>query len=47
MSLYLVFFTGNGSVRLVCCMFDSVCELFGETIRNVFESFHFINIIII
>ena len=21
---------------LVCCVFDSVCELFGETIRNVF-----------
>ena len=20
----------------VCCVFDSVCELFGETIRNVF-----------
>ena len=26
----------NGSVCLVCCVFDSVCELFGETIRNVF-----------
>ena len=21
---------------LVCCVFDSVCELFGEKIRNVF-----------
>ena len=21
---------------LVCCVFDSVCESFGETIRNVF-----------
>ena len=20
----------------VCCVFDSVCELFGETIRNIF-----------
>ena len=20
----------------MCCVFDSVCELFGETIRNVF-----------
>ena len=31
------------SVCLVCCVFDSVCELFGETIRNVFESgFYFI-----
>ena len=26
----------NGFVCLVCCVFDSVCELFGETIRNVF-----------
>ena len=24
----------NGSVCLVCCVIDSVCELFGETIRN-------------
>ena len=24
------------SVCLVCCVFDSVCELFGEIIRNVF-----------
>ena len=21
---------------VACCVFDSVCELFGETIRNVF-----------
>ena len=27
----------NGSVCLVCCVFDSVCELFGEIIRNVME----------
>ena len=26
----------NGSVCLVCCVFDSVCELFGEVIRNMF-----------
>ena len=26
----------NGSVWLVCCVFDSVCELFSETIRNIF-----------
>ena len=26
--------SANGSVCLVCCVFDSVCELFGETIRN-------------
>ena len=25
----------NGFVCLVCCVFDSVCELFGETIRNM------------
>ena len=25
----------NVSVCFVCCMLDSVCELFGETIRNV------------
>ena len=25
----------NGSVYFVCCVFDSVCELFDETIRNV------------
>ena len=25
------------SVCLVCCVFDSVYELFGEAIRNVFE----------
>ena len=24
------------SVCLVCCVFDSVVDLFGETIRNVF-----------
>ena len=24
------------SVCLVCCVLDSVCELFGETIRDVF-----------
>ena len=26
----------NGSVCLVCCVFDSVCELFGDIIRNMF-----------
>ena len=37
--LYLCIFlccSVNGSVCLVCCVFDSACELFGETIRNVF-----------
>ena len=26
----------NRSVCLVCCVSDCVCELFGETIRNMF-----------
>ena len=29
-------FSVNGSVCLVCCVFDSVCELFGETIHNMY-----------
>ena len=28
----------NGYVCLVCCVSDSVCELFWETIRNIFGS---------
>ena len=28
--------TVNGYVCLVCCLSDSVCELFGETFRNTF-----------
>ena len=35
-SFYFMCCSVNGSVCLVCCMFDSVCELFGETIRNVY-----------
>ena len=35
MALYLCCFV-NGSVCLVYSVFDSVCELFGETMRNVF-----------
>ena len=35
-SLYFVRCSVGVSVCLVCCVFDSVCELFGETIRNVF-----------
>ena len=27
--------TDNFSVCLVCCVLDSVCKLFGETIRNM------------
>ena len=35
-SLYVLCCRVNGSVCFVCCVFDSVCELFGETIRNMF-----------
>ena len=35
-SLYVVCCSVNVSVCFLCCVFDSVCELFGETIRNVF-----------
>ena len=35
-SLYVVCCSVNVSVCFVCCVLDSVCELFGETIRNVF-----------
>ena len=35
-SLYLVRCSVHVSVCLVCCVFDSVCELVGETICNVF-----------
>ena len=35
-SVIFLRFSVGVSVCLVCCMFDSVCELFGETIRNVF-----------
>ena len=35
-SLYVMRCSVNVSVCFVCCVFDSVCELFGETIRNVF-----------
>ena len=35
-SLYVLCYPINGSVCLVCSVFDSVCELFGETIRNMF-----------
>ena len=36
MSLYFLCCSVNVSVCLVCCVLDSVCELFDETIRNVF-----------
>ena len=35
-SLYGLCCSVNGSVCFVCCVFDSVCELFGETICNMF-----------
>ena len=35
-SLYFMCCSVNGSVCLVCCVFDSVCDLFGETNRNMF-----------
>ena len=34
-SLYCMRRSVNGSVCLVCCLFDSVCELFGKIIRNM------------
>ena len=35
-SLYVVCCSVNVFVCFMCCVFDSICELFGETIRNVF-----------
>ena len=35
-SLHVVFCSVNVYVCFVYCVFDSVCELFGEIIRNVF-----------
>ena len=36
MSLYFLCCSVNVSVCLVCCVLASVCELFSETIRDVF-----------
>ena len=33
--LYVVCCSVNVSVCFMCCVLDSVCELIGETIRNV------------
>ena len=33
-SLYVVCCSVNVSVCFVCCVFDSVCEFFGETIHK-------------
>ena len=35
-SLYVLCCSVNGSVSIVCYVSDRVCELFGETIRNMF-----------
>ena len=35
-SLYFMCFYVNGSFCLLCCVLDSVCKLFGETICNMF-----------
>ena len=35
-SLYVMCCSVNVSVCFSCCVFDSVCELFGEIIRNMF-----------
>ena len=34
--LYVLCCPVHGSVCFVCCVFDGVCELFGEKIRNMF-----------
>ena len=36
MSLYFLCCSVNVSVCVVCCVFDRVCELFSETICDVF-----------
>ena len=36
-SVYILPCSVNGSVCLACCVYDSVCQLFAETIRNTFE----------
>ena len=41
--LYVLCFSVSGSVCCVCCLIASVCELFGETIRNMFGcGWHFV-----
>ena len=35
-SLYFMCCSVNGSVYLVCCVFDSIYQLVGETIHNMF-----------
>ena len=30
-----IFIVSVGSICLVCCVYDRVCELFGETISNM------------
>ena len=42
MDLYVLCSPVNGSICFMCCVFDSVCELFGETIRNMFGCVYFV-----
>ena len=35
-SLYFMCYSANGSICLVCCVLDSVCELFGKTFAICF-----------
>ena len=35
-SLYVLCCSVNGPTCLVCCVFDSVLEVFGETLRKMF-----------
>ena len=44
--LYPCILCVNGSVCLVCCVFDSVCELLGETISNMFGCGCYFSIVI-
>ena len=37
-SLHFICCSINGYVCLVCCVFDSVCELFVEIIRNLLDT---------
>ena len=43
-SLYVLCCSVNASVCFVCCVFDILCELFGETIRNMFGSILLLNV---
>ena len=38
-SLYFLYFSVNGSVSLVCCVFNNVCELFVNCLVKQFAIF--------